>query len=70
MLEAGKPRSAARYLAQLTDEARKDVVIADRLAADTLALERSLPDLTAQTDKMFEDGKVAEAVLALAGRLR
>jgi TolA-binding protein len=65
MLAAGKPRSAARYLAQLPPESRKDATVAAKLAALTTALDQSLPDLLAETEQLAQQNRQPEAILLL-----
>lgn len=64
-LNDGKPRSAARYLAGLPEEARKDPEVSERLAALTRSLEQALPELIEETEKLAASQKLAEAVVLL-----
>lgn len=64
-LDGGHPWSAARYLAQLPAGSDRDALISGRASALTLRLERAVPELIAETERLYNDGKVPEAVYLL-----
>jgi hypothetical protein len=65
MLSSDRPRSAARYLAELPAEARTDSGTAARVSAATIRLEAFVPKLIDASEALFNDNQIAEAVLLL-----
>lgn len=65
MFNLGRPRSAARYLSSLPAEVLADKAMAERRGKLTLQLEGSVPGLIEETERLFEQEKMSEAVLML-----
>ncbi|MFN4241625.1 MAG: tetratricopeptide repeat protein [Tepidisphaerales bacterium] len=65
LLQRGRPRSAARVLSTLAPDSLADPALARQLGELLLRLEPDVPTLIALTEQLFEQDRLADAVVLL-----